>query len=136
MSAVPACPVRHDGTPIVRSRADLIARRVLFVRERPPGVTAASAYSAFQKSMFISAFRCTLTYVIFPFVLPMIGIVAGIGPVLGIAIGVFAITCDTFTIRRFFTVDHKWRWHFSAIALMVIGLLMTLLVQDIVHLAG
>ena len=53
---------------------------------------------------------------------------------LGIIIGVLAMTCDVFTIRRFFAVDHKWRWHFSAIALSVIGLLSVLLVQDIIHL--
>ena len=135
MAVAPACPVRHDGTPIVRTKADLFVRRILFIRERPADVTAASAYTAFQRSTLISAFRCTLTYVIFPFVLPMVGIATGVGPVLGIAIGTFAITCDTFTIRRFFTVDHKWRWHFSAVALLVIGLLATLLVQDIVHLA-
>lgn len=135
MAVAPACPVRHDGTPIVRTRADLFVRRMLFIRERPAGVTAASAYTAFQRSMMISAFRCTLTYVLFPFVLPMIGIATGVGPVLGIAIGTFAITCDTFTIRRFFTVDHKWRWYFSAVALLVIGLLFTLLVQDVAHLA-
>jgi len=135
MSAAPVCPVRHDGSPIVRTRADLVARRLLLIHERPAGVTTASAYAAFQRSMLISAFRCTLTYVLFPFVLPMIGIATGVGPVLGIAIGVFAITCDTFTIRRFFTVDHRFRWQFSAVAVLVIGLLMTLLVQDVVHLA-
>ena len=84
--------------------------------------------------MLISAVRCTLTYVIFPFVMPAIGLATGVGPVLGIIIGVVAMTCDVFTIRRFFAVDHRWRWHFSAVALCVIGLLAVLLVQDIVHL--
>ncbi|MEO5678887.1 MAG: hypothetical protein ABIS47_04375, partial [Acidimicrobiales bacterium] len=51
-----------------RSRADLLVRKVLRIRERPVGVTAASAYGAFQRSMLISAVRCTLTYVVFPFV--------------------------------------------------------------------
>ena len=77
-----------------------------------------------------------MTYVVFPFVIPAIGFAAGVGPVLGIIIGVIAITCDIFTIRRFFIVDHKYRWYFSAIALSVIGLLTVLLVEDIAHLLG
>jgi hypothetical protein len=97
------------------------------------GVTAASAYSSFQRSMLISAIRCTLTYVVFPFVLPAVGFATGVGPWVGIVIGVVAITCDVFTIRRFFSVDHRYRWHFSAVALAVIGLLSVLLVQDVVH---
>lgn len=135
-AAASGCPVRHDGSPIVRSTADLVVRRVLRIRERPAGVSAASAYSTFQKSMLISATRCTLTYVVFPFVLPAVGFATGIGPVLGIIIGVIALTSDVFTIRRFFAVDHKYRWHFSAVASAVIVLLLVLLVQDIVHLVS
>ncbi|MBI5090541.1 MAG: hypothetical protein HZB15_17235 [Actinobacteria bacterium] len=130
------CPFPgRSGPPPNRSRADMFVRRILRIRERPPGVTVASAYSAFQRSMLISAVRCTLTYVVFPFVVPAVGFATGVGPVVGIVIGVVAMTCDVFTIRRFFAVDHKWRWHFSAVALSVIGLLSVLLVQDIIHLA-
>ena len=127
------CPFAHGGAAVQRSRADLFVRRILRIRERPSGSTAA-AYSAFQRSMLISAIRCTLTYVVFPFVMPVVGFAAGVGPVVGIVIGVVAMTCDVFSIRRFFAVDHRWRWHFSAVALIVIGLLTVLLVQDIVHL--
>jgi hypothetical protein len=129
------CPFPHTTRQVERSRADLFVRRLLRIRERPAGVSAASAYTAFQRSMLISAIRCTLTYVVFPFVMPAVGFATGVGPVLGILIGVVAMTCDVFTIRRFFAVDHRWRWHFSAVALSVIGLLSVLLVQDIVHLA-
>jgi len=107
---------------------------VLRIRERPPGVTAASAYGAFQRSMLISAVRCTLTYVVFPFVAPAVGFATGVGPEVGILIGTFAIVCDTFTIRRFFAVDHKWRWPISTVAFSVICLLSVLLVQDVIHL--
>jgi ABC-type iron transport system FetAB permease component len=112
----------------------VFVRRVLRIRERPAGLSGAAAYSAFQRSMLISAIRCTLTYVVFPFVLPAVGFATGVGPLVGVVIGVVAITCDVLSIRRFFAVDHRWRWHFSAIALSVIGLLSVLLVQDIVHL--
>lgn len=131
------CPFPHSAAaelPVHRTKADLIARRVLRIPERPPTISPAQAYSAFQKSMAISAMRCTLTYVIFPFVLPAVGFATGVGPLLGIMIGVIAITCDVFAVRRFHAVDHRWRWHFSAIAAGVIGLLAVLLVQDVIHL--
>ena len=116
-----------------RSRADVFVRRLLRINERPAGVTTASAYSAFQKSMLISALRCTLTYVILPFVVPAVGFAHGVGPVIGITIGVVAMVCDVFTIRRFFAVDHRWRWHFTGVVLCVMTLLAVLLVQDIIH---
>lgn len=138
--ATGGCPVAHgaDGADGAggarRSKADLVVRRVLRIRERPAGVTHASAYGSFQRSMLISAVRCTLTYVVFPFVAPAVGFATGVGPVLGLLIGTFAIVCDVFTIRRFFAVDHKWRWPVSTIAFAVICLLSVLLVQDISHL--
>ncbi len=127
------CPFPHAGAKVERSRADMVVRRVLRIRERPGGASARSAVSAFRRSMVISTVRCTLTYLVFPFVLPALGLVTETGVVLGMVIGVLAITCDVFTIRRFFTADHKWRWHFSAVAFTVICLLTVLLVQDIVH---
>ena len=129
-----ACPIHHAPGSVRRSRADDIVRAVLRIQERPVGVSDAAAYATFQRSMLISATRCTLTYVIFPFVLPFVGIATGIGPLLGVVIGTIAMTCDVFTIRRFFEVDHRWRWQVSAIALCVIGLLTVLLVEDIAHL--
>lgn len=132
-----ACPFPRTGAVAGRSRADWVVRRLLRIRDHPPGsrpASARAAYSAFQRSMFISAIRCTLTYVILPFVVPAVGFATGVGPIIGIVIGVVAMTCDVFTIRRFFAIDHRWRWHFSAVALSVIGLLAVLLVQDVVHL--
>lgn len=141
-----SCPVRHGPAPTgvcpvaprpgapSRSRADLVVRKVLRIRDRPAGVTAASAYGAFQRSMLISAVRCTLTYVIFPFVAPAVGFATGVGPAIGVVIGSFAMVCDVFTIRRFFAVDHKWRWPVSTVAFSVICLLSVLWVQDVRHL--
>ena len=128
------CPFPHSTRVVNRSKADMVVRSILRIRERPAGVSAKSAYAAFQRSMMISAIRCTLTYVVFPFVVPAVGFATGVGPILGIVIGLVAMTCDVFTIRRFFAIDHKWRWHFSAVALSVICFLGVLMVQDIAHL--
>jgi hypothetical protein len=120
--------------PIVtsnRSSADQIARRVLRIPETVAEKSPRNAEKAFQKSMLISAVRCTLTYVVFPFVLPALGIVTSVGPVLGLAIGLIALVCDVFSIRRFFIAEHKYRWHFTIIACAVMALLTVLVVQDV-----
>ena len=134
--AAESCPVPGVGAAkprgaVHRSKADLWVWKVLRIKEKPEGVSEAAANKAFQTSMLISATRCTLTYVIFPIVIPLLGILKGVEAPLGIAIGTFAIVCDTFTIRRFFAADHKYRWYFSAIALSIIGLLFVLLAEDI-----
>lgn len=134
------CPVlpgaTAPGPPIERSRADQFVRRLLRIHDRPVDATDASTYRSFQRSMCISAVRCTLTYVVFPIILPGISFLKGVGPIVGIFIGTFALVCDTFTIRRFFAVDHKYRWYFSAIAFSIMCLLSVLLVQDIGHVVG
>ena len=130
------CPVGFDGEPRPapqRSRADLMMRSLLRIHERPAGLTSGDAYSAFQKSMLISAVRCTLTYVVFPFLLPAFSFIRGVGPVLGILIGSFAMVCDVFTIRRFFVADHKYRWPISMLAFSIMTLLGYLLIDDVVH---
>jgi len=134
--AAETCPVPGVGAPRARrtahrSKADLWVWKVLRIKEKPEGVSEAAANKAFQKSMLISATRCTLTYVVFPIVIPLLGILKGVEAPLGIAIGTFAIVCDVFTIRRFFAADHKYRWYFSCIALSIIGLLFVLLAEDI-----
>jgi hypothetical protein len=134
--AADACPVPGVGAPrarrtVHRSKADLVVWRLLRIKERPEGVSEAAANKAFQKSMLISATRCTLTYVVFPIIIPLLGILKGVEAPLGIAIGTFAIVCDVFTIRRFFAADHKYRWYFSFIALSIISLLFVLLAEDI-----
>jgi hypothetical protein len=130
------CPIDATaGRGIVgeRSRADLIARRLLRIPDLASPVSAAKAQSTFQKSMLISATRCTLTYVVFPFLVPAIGFARGVGPWVGLLIGTVAIVCDVFTVRRFFVADHRWRWPFTAVAGSVIILLAVLLVQDVSH---
>ena len=66
------------------------------------GADDAPAERLFSRSVVISGIRCTLTYVIFPFVAPLIGIAASVGAVIGVLIGVVAIVFNVMSIRRFF----------------------------------
>ncbi len=127
------CPVAREA----EGRLDRLARRVL----RIPAASATSeqqqdAERLFSVAMILSGLRCTLSYVIIPFLLPALGLgaVAGLGPEIGIPVGVLALIFDVRGIRRFHRAQHRWRWQMTVIYLAVIGLVSYLVIQDVVAL--
>jgi hypothetical protein len=126
-----AGPVAATTSPTVeRPAADRFMRRLLRL---PEGTTAtrAEARSAFQKSLLISTCRCLLMYIVFPFVLPAVGIARGVGPAIGLVIGVLAVVSITYSIRRFWRADHPKRWHYTVFGSVIIVFLVVLLVKDL-----
>ncbi|HMS14843.1 MAG: hypothetical protein V9E99_05470 [Microthrixaceae bacterium] len=101
-------------------------------RDAPAPVSDAEATRLFSRSVVISGVRCTLAYVVFPWILPLIGVTATVGPWLGIVIGVVAIGFNIASIRRFWISRHRWRWGITALNLSVIALLTVLLVDDLI----
>lgn len=95
-----------------------------------------NAERVFSKSVVISGIRCVLTYVIFPFVAPLVGLTASVGAVVGVAIGVVAIVFNVLSIRRFFKSGHPYKWWASAMNFGVIILLIALFVIDSQTLLG
>jgi hypothetical protein len=117
--------------PVVpASSADRFMRKLLRLPEGKTA-TAEEARSAFQKSIFISAARCILMYIFFPFVLPLIGVAKGVGPVIGLIIGVLAIVSIVFSVRRFWRANHSKRWHYTVFGLAIIGFLIVLAIADL-----
>jgi hypothetical protein len=125
----------HNVATAPRPAADVAVRRLLRIPDGPPA-SEGPAQRAFSTSILVSATRCLLTYVVLPFVAPALGLAAGVGPAVGIPIGVVAIGCNILTIRRFWAADHRWRWAYTAIALTVIALLLILMVADILDLVA
>ena len=108
------------------------------VRAEPETLTAPAgadgAERAFNVSLIISGIRCSLTYVVLPFIAPLIGLAPGVGPAIGIPVGLVAIVANVVSIRRFHFVQHRWRWPVTFVHLAVIGLLVALVVIDLVSL--
>ncbi|SVD45756.1 uncharacterized protein METZ01_LOCUS398610 [marine metagenome] len=90
-----------------------------------------SASKTFSTSMVISGIRCTLTYVVFPWLLPLVGVASGITAGLGLPIGLVAIFFNLLSIRRFWKSDHNLRWVVATVNLSVIILLSILVATDI-----
>ena len=111
-------------------------RRVLRLPEETPRASRSAAQQAFSRSVWISAARCLLTYILLPVLGPIVGFSGRVGPVLGLAVGTVSMVAIVFSIRRFFAADHRWRWRYTAIGGSILVLLTVQAVIDIADLAG
>jgi hypothetical protein len=130
MTAVQPAPAAAPAVPH-RSPADRFMRRLLRLPADGPKASAGEARKAFQTSIMVAAARCLLMYIVFPFVLPVIGVAKGVGPAIGLPISIVAIVCIVFSMRRFWRADHAKRWHYTALGTAVIGFLVYLVVRDL-----
>ncbi len=127
-----------DPPPLAapRSAADRFMRRLLRLPVEGQKASAADAQKAFQTSILVATVRCMLMYVVFPFVLPAIGVASGVGPWIGLPISLVAMVAIVMSIRRFWRADHSKRWHYTVIGTTVVGFLSLLVVQDLTELLG
>jgi hypothetical protein len=130
--------VAPDGSVLApeRSRADQTMRRLLRVPDGQTRIDESETHRIFSASIFLSALRCLLSYIVMPVVLPAIGLARGVGPAIGIPIGILALTFDYLGIRRFWLADHRQRWAFSALYAVVGTMVVVLLIVDIVDVVG
>jgi hypothetical protein len=87
--------------------------------DAPPVRLTGAAHSVVSRSILISAIRCTVTYLLVPFVAPLVGLWDTIGPGVGVALALVSLLALGAGVRRFFASDHKWRWKYTAIAAAV-----------------
>ncbi len=109
-------------------------RHLLKVPDDEAPIDESETHRIFSASIFLSALRCLLSYIVLPVVLPAIGLARGVGPIIGIPIGVLALTFDYLGIRRFWLADHRQRWAFTALYAVVGTMVLILLIVDIVDL--
>jgi hypothetical protein len=123
---------RSRRSPTERTPADRFMRRLLHLPvDGPPG-SAAGARKAFQTSLVVATFRCLLMYIVFPFVLPAVGLAKGVGPVIGLVINLAAMVCIVMSMRRFFRADHPKRWWYFALGGTVMVFLVVLAITDFI----
>lgn len=132
--AVAAPPATRQ--PPERSGADRFMRRLLRLPADGPRGTAEGARKAFQTSVMVAAVRCILMYLVFPFVLPAVGLAKGIGPAIGLVVNGVAMVCIVMSMRRFFRADHPKRWWYAVLGGSMLVLLTVLAVVDLADLLG
>ena len=90
----------------------------------------------FSVSMVGSGVRCGLTYVILPFLAPLVGVGSGVGPWIGLPLGTVAIAANVLSIRRFWSGNRRWKVPMAVINVSVIALLLLLVAGDLSELLG
>lgn len=136
MSDVHTAPAAAPVSAPRWSPADLWMRRLLRLPVDAPKATEASARALVERSLLISMVRCLLTYIVLPFVAPILGIGLGVAPVVGIVVGTVAIVANIASVRRFWRADHRYRWHYTALASVIVVMLVWLIVVDVVELVS
>jgi hypothetical protein len=136
-AALTFCPAPPaTAGPQHTAPADLRMRRLLRLPLDAPKATEASARALVERSLLISMVRCLLTYIVLPFVAPALGVGLGVAPVVGISVGLVAIVANVASVRRFWRADHRYRWHYTALASVIVVLLAWLIVVDVLELLG
>jgi hypothetical protein len=110
-------------------------RRTLRIPQAPPKADSGQAERLFTLSIAVSAARCLLSYVVLPVLVPLLGRAAGVGPALGIPLGVLALVFDIRAVRRFWLAEHRWRRPITGVYIVVMAMVSALLIHDIVRLA-
>jgi hypothetical protein len=133
-SSTSTSPIAAEAPP--RSGPDRLMRRLLWLPPDAPRASADAARKAFQTSLLVASVRCLLMYIVFPFVLPAIGLAKGVGPAIGLVINTAAMVCIVLAMRRFWRADHPKRWWYFALGGTVFVFLIVLAVKDITSLVS
>ena len=108
------------------------------MQQMTPSTDAPTAPDAeqrtFRLSLLLSGIRCTLQYLVLPWLLPLFGFTSNVGVALTFAIGAVAIGFNAFSIMRMAGSTHAWRHAIIAVNIIVICLLSVLLINDAIDL--
>ncbi|MBX3047386.1 MAG: hypothetical protein KF698_10350 [Anaerolineales bacterium] len=75
------------------------------------------------------AIRCTLQYIVLPFVLPFVGLSGSVSLIISIIIDVVALSVILYNIYRLWNTS--WRWRYIALSVLMISILAVFMVEDI-----
>lgn len=94
-------------------------------------VPATPGERAFSFSLFISATRCTLQYVLLPVVLPLIGLTTDISLPLVIVLDLLAITMLVRSLRHFWQTRHPRRFDMLPLSSVILFIILFSLGFDV-----
>jgi len=91
----------------------------------------APAQRALTFALLLSALRCTVQYLVLPFVLPWIGVAASISPLLTLTLSALAVVFLVRNVRRLWKVRHDRRWSYLLVAGVVTASLLLFVFVDL-----
>lgn len=96
----------------------------------PPALPA-PAQRALTFALLLSGLRCTVQYLVLPFVLPWIGVAASISPWLTLTLSALAVVFLVRNVRRLWKVRHDRRWSYLLVAGVVTASLLLFVFVDL-----
>ncbi|MBV9282850.1 MAG: hypothetical protein JOZ41_22475 [Chloroflexi bacterium] len=96
----------------------------------------APAQRALTFGLLLSALRCTVQYILLPFVLPWIGVAASIPPWVTLVLSGLALASIARNVRYLWRLRHARRWSYLGLASMVATALLLFMVMDLRNLLG
>lgn len=78
--------------------------------------------------------RCTIQYIVLPFVLPLVGLNNAIGVSISLAIDFLALGVIAYNVYRLW--DTSWRYRYLALSVVMAGILLVFIFNDLRYLAG
>ena len=91
----------------------------------------APAQRALNFGILLSALRCTVQYLLLPFVLPWIGIAASIPPWITLVLSAVALLSLARNVRYLWRLHHARRWSYLSLALVVAAALVIFITVDL-----
>ncbi|MCC6804127.1 MAG: hypothetical protein IT319_14700 [Anaerolineae bacterium] len=93
---------------------------------------AERAQNAMKFSLIFSGVRCTLQYVVLPVVLPIFGIAGAVAVPFLLVINVLAIVSILYSVRRFWQINYKYKWHYLGFSVVMLVILASFIASDLV----
>ena len=128
----PVCPA--DATSVEPfTPLDRRMRTLLRVGDQVDPSALLGAQSAMSKSIFVSALRCTITYLVIPLLGSTIAVLDAFSAPLSIVLCLFAGFMSIRSMRRFWIANHPKRWAYTIFASVVLVALTVGIVVDVLR---
>ncbi|MCS7060410.1 MAG: hypothetical protein RMN25_04520 [Anaerolineae bacterium] len=88
----------------------------------------------FTGSLAFVALRCTVRYIVLPFLLPLAGLSGGLSAVIALVIDAVALTTIFLNVRRLWNTS--WRWRYAGLAVVMTVIIAILAWGDLQTLIG
>jgi hypothetical protein len=111
-----------------------------FVAESVPAVPAVSTPEealpssvdrGFTFAILLSALRCTVQYVVLPFILPWIGVTGAVPPWMTLALSALALFAIVRNVRYLWRSRYSRRWSYLVLSVVIIGALLVFVGVDL-----
>lgn len=112
--------------PPDRSAVDRVVRQLLLIGDASP-----RALFDLKGSMLIAGVRCTITYIVIPFGVPVVAWLGVLGTPLSLALSSVAIVMAVSSLRRVWMADYRHRWPYTAFIVTAVVLLAIVVVGDV-----